>query len=52
MKKILTCNKCNNEFSRNGNYRSPLIPISSNELEYTDISAIFIDKKYTEANEM
>ena len=51
-KKILTCNKCNKDFSKLINYRSPLISISSSELEYSDISTIFIDKKYTDAVEL
>ena len=47
--KILTCNKCNKDFSKLINYLSPLSSISSTELEYSDITTIFIDKKYTKS---
>ena len=50
-KKILSCNKCNKEFTNLIHYRSPLISISSTELEYSDITTIFIDKKYTDGVE-
>ena len=50
--KILTCNKFIKEFSTISSYRKPLIPISSKELEYDDISTIFLNKKFTDANEL
>lgn len=50
--KILNCNKWNKEFSTFSSYRKSLIPISSTELEYDDISTIFLDKKLTDANEL
>ena len=49
--KILSCNKCNKDYNNLPFYRRPLIIISSDNLDYKDISSIFIDKKYTEAIE-
>ena len=48
---ILSCNKCNKEYNNLQFYSKTFITISSDELDYNDISSIFIDKKYTEANE-
>ena len=50
--KILTCNKCNKDFPKLINYRSPLISISLIKFEYSDITTIFIDKKYTDVVEL
>ena len=50
-KKILIFNKCNKDFFKLLNFWSPLISISSTELEYSDITTIFIDKKFTDALE-
>ena len=49
--KILSCNKYNKDYNNLPFYRRPLITKSSDELDYKDISSIFINKKYTKAIE-
>ena len=51
-KKILSCSKCSKEYPMIPNYSNPIITISADELQYENISYIFLDKKYTDAIEL
>ena len=51
-KKLLSCSKCSKEYPMIPKYRNLLITISADELQYENISNIFLDKKYTDAIEL